>query len=170
MSGTLRAAVASVARRGAAQLNNNGLPNRSAKRYSSHPLPASDRVDCLWEHSQTDPVLTGSALCRTVHFQPCDDCSPDSSTTLNDASVRIDAEVVMPWVLARMVEMNDSMCDRINMVDVSPLADIAGTAGKCPVVRRISATMHEWDDMLDLKQEVEHRFGRMTVLAAVSRP
>jgi hypothetical protein len=145
-------------------------PNGSAKRHSSHPLLASDRIECLWEHSQTDPVLTGSALCRTVHFQPCYGGSPDSSTTLNAATVRIDAEVVMPWVLARMVETNDSVCDRINVLDVSPLADIAGTAGKRPVVRRISAITHEWDDVFDLKREIEHSFGRMTVLAAVSCP
>lgn len=48
------------------------------------------------------------------------------------------------------------------------LADIAGAASKRPVVRRIRAITHEGDDVLDLKREVEHSFGRMTILAAVS--
>ena len=60
------------------------------------------------------------------------------------------------------------MYDRISVLDVSPLADITGTASKRPVVRRISAITHEGDDVLGLKWEVEHSFGCMAVLAAVS--
>jgi hypothetical protein len=69
-----------------------------------------------------------------------------------------------------MVETNDSVCNRINVLDMSPFADITGTASKGPVVRRIRAITDERDDVLDLEREVEHGFRRVAVLAAVSRP
>lgn len=66
--------------------------------------------------------------------------------------------------------MNETLCDKVNMVDVSPLADIASAAGKRPVISHISAITHKRDDMLDLKRKIEHSLGRMTILTAVSRP
>jgi len=64
--------------------------------------------------------------------------------------------MVIPWVLARMIETNEVLCSRINMVDVSPLADVTGTAGKGPIISHISAITHQRDNMLDLKRNIEH--------------
>jgi hypothetical protein len=67
-----------------------------------------------------------------------------------------------------MVEMNDSACNRIRMLDVSALAEIASTAGQGPVVCSITTAAHERNAMLNLKWEVENRFRGMAVLATVT--
>jgi hypothetical protein len=69
-----------------------------------------------------------------------------------------------------MVKMQHRACNRIFMLDVRSLADVARAAGERPVGWRISALAHEGPNVFDLKRKVEDGFGRLAILTAMPRP
>jgi len=105
-----------------------------------------------------------------VNFQPGDSSSANRREPFDGSRVNIEPKMLIPYILPWMVKRNSGLRHRINVAHMRALADITGAAGESPVVFCIGTVVDRWDNMLDLKREVEHGFGRMAILATVSCP
>src|SRR5262249_46269067 len=123
---------------------------RSGKQSEPHPQQSSRYLPC------------------TVHLQPLLRRSSNRGQAANLACFTIGLEVIFPAILTRMKESHFSRRCRIQPRDVVAFEDVTGAAGQCEIGFVIHSLTGRWNVMLDLKREVEDRFGRATVLAAVS--
>src|SRR5262245_19850371 len=78
--------------------------------------------------------------------------------------------MVVPPICAWMEQTGYHMTLRIIPADVRRLIEIPGAAGQRPVCRRVLATTGDRDDMFHLQGQIEHGFGRMTILTAMTSP
>src|SRR5579884_687347 len=120
------------------------------------------------EQSQANPKQAGRQLERVVQIEEGHRCSTCRRGALQLTRFDVNAEMLLPAVLARMKQRHFFSAEFIEGNEPIALAQIASAASKTQVHLVFDAAAGSGQNVLHLEREIENRFGRMAIFAAMA--